>query len=493
MRLALFAMISLGCACGHQHAGTGGSSSPPPEIAEYSALVWVPQQPTYVMTAHTVRDAQRSLTDFFDSFGMMGGGSSDSIGRDLEGALGVNPLSETGSQKLGIDPAGSISIFSEATDPTIAVRLGAPDAAHAFFDAVKQRGSTTSFVIDGVEVTSAKVDRHVTASWAIDGDWLWVHFAFGMDKDATADWFMHAHHRAGQQPLWTKSFASAKQLSPKQHEGLIGYFDSHALLGLVKMLVSPVAKCFEQFTPVGIAGFAFEGDGTHVGGRLALELGPAAKGIAAALLAPPAGYNAIAHDAPLAIQWNLDVSAIAAFLTPCLALVGENTSSMTKYGVRSARVALQTFKPDDKSGTGVIAMDLADKGYLAKQLDQIPNRSLIESNHMYGGLAGHRISIPFLITLDYVLDDAHAIVAVGDGLMDKLTTGTPAPTSTLFALDMIIPGLSADAWHFLLKAATDEWFAKRATDLLQHWHDGHLHVSIDRDQLVVEAFGNRRQ
>jgi hypothetical protein len=144
-----------------------------------------------------------------------------------------------------------------------------------------------------------------------------------------------------------------------------------------------------------------------------------------------------------------------------------------------------------RDSTGVVAADLSDATYVRGQLD-IPHRSLVESDHTYGGVAGHRVSIPFIITLDYILTDRLVMVALGDGLLDKAAVaGTPAPPP-VFALDLIVPGLSEAAWQYVIANLTDEWLAKRATSLLQRWHDGHLRVTIDHDALVLEASGNRR-
>ncbi|MEO8843551.1 MAG: hypothetical protein ABI591_09530 [Kofleriaceae bacterium] len=505
MRPALFVMISLLCACAGKGVDGPGVRGPSADVQEYSALAWVPGQPTYMMTAHTVREAQRSVSDMIDSFGMMVGANADELGHELEQVLGVDPLAETGTQKLGIDPSGSIALYSEGTDPTIVIRLGAPDVARAFFDLAKTRGGkTTSLVVDGVEVTSVTVVHGVTASWAIDKDWLWVHFAFGADKDPDAQWFLHTHHRPEGSYGWQQNFKTATNLRDKlKHDGLLGYLDSHALIALARAHApKSLTQCLDRFTPIGVAGFAIEGDGQHAAGQLAFDLGPAAKGVAAALLPPPGGFAAVAQTAPIAIQWNLDIGAIASFLSPCLETAGGNTNFLTKYGLRSGRVAIQTLSPSDRSGTGVVSADLSDKSYLAGLLDMVPRRSMFESNHTFGGggggggagVTGHRISVPFLITIDYVLDDRTGLLAVGEGLMDKLVAPTPAPAATppLFAIDLIIPGLSPEVWKFLIGEVTNEWFAKRAVEQLQRWHDGHVSVTIDHDLLVIDAAGNRR-
>lgn len=495
MRPALFVMISLLCACPGKRLDGPGLRGPAAEIQEYSALAWVPERPTYMMTAHTVREAQRSVADVVDSFGMVVGANADGVGQELEQVLGVNPLAETGTQKLGVDPAGSIALYSEATDPTIVIRLAAPDVARAFFDLAKTRGGKSrSLVVDGVEVTSVTVVRDVTASWAIDKDWLWIHFAFGADQDPDAQWFVHTHHRPEGSYGWQHNFKTATNLRAKlEHDGLLGFLDSQALIAIVRAHApKSLTQCLDRFAPIGVAGFAIEGDGQHAGGQLAFDLGPAAKGVAAALLPPPGGFAAVAQNAPIAVQWNLDIGAIASFISPCLATAGGNTTFLTKYGLRSGRVAIQTLSPSDRSGTGVVSADLSDKSYLGSLLDQIPKRSMFENNHTFGGFAGHRISVPFLITVDYVLDDRTGMLAIGEGLMDKLVARAPTMPPALFSIDVIVPGLSPEVWKFLIGEVTNEWFAKRAVDLLQRWHDGHVSVTIDHELLVIDASGNRR-
>jgi hypothetical protein len=512
MRFRSIAMISLVCAC--THTGTAvNAPTPSADVREFAALAFAPDQPTYLWTAHSVGDAQRSIDDVIDSFGMLAGATSADAGHALEHLLSVDPLSETGTQRLGVDPAGSIAMFSEGLDPTIVAQLASPDTTRAFFDSVKaQNGvATQSVIIDGVEVSTVKLSGNVRVSWAIDKSgegptrssaeggakvddktWLWTHFAFGLDKDD--DWFAKAHHpHTG---AWAKSFGWAKDLRAKlaaKASGLLGFFDTRALLAIARAHAPKnVIACLDHFQPIGIAGFAIDGDGHHAAGRLALDLGPAAAGIASAVLPPPPGFAAIASTAPIAIQWNLDVGAIAHFLAPCMASIGGDTELLTKFGVRTARVAVMTLDPGQHSGTGIVAADLSDASYLRGLLDQIPHRSMLESDHNYGVNAGHRLSIPFLISLDYVLNDRLGMLAVGDGLMDKLVTPAPASPAPVLSLDLIVPGFTEDTWRWLIGSVTDKWLANRATSLLQRWHDGHLRVTIDHDALVIEASGNRR-
>jgi hypothetical protein len=389
-------------------------------------------------------------------------------------------------------------MFSEGLDPTIVVQLASPDITRAFFDSVKSQNgvSTQSVIVDGIEVSTVKLFGHVRVSWAIDKTWLWTHFAFGVDHPSGGedDWFAKAHR--AHTGTWAKSFGWAKDLRAKlaaKATGLLGFFDTRALLAIARAHAPKNAiACLDHFQPIGIAGFAIDGDGHHAGGRLALDLGPAAASVAAAVLPPPPGFAAVASTAPIAIQWNLDVTAIAHFLAPCMASIGGDTDFFTKFGVRAARIAVMTLDPAQHSGTGIVAADLGDASYARGLLDQIPHRSLLESDHTYGATAGHHISIPFLISLDYVLTDRLGLLAVGDGLMDKLAAPAPPSPPTVLSLDLIVPGFSEDTWRWLIRSVTDKSFANRATSLLQRWHDGHLRVTIDHDALVIEASGNRR-
>jgi hypothetical protein len=452
----------------------------------------VPDKPTYVVAAHSVRDAQRALTDVIETFGMLGDVTTSEVSHELQQLLGIDPIAADVGTKLGVDLAGGFVVFSEALDPTFVVHLSAPEAAQAFFEQLRERGvPTQSVIVEGIEINTAKVVGSLHASWAIDKDWLWVHFAVDDQKRDPAEpapWFVHAHHPSA--AAWTRNFGWAKQLASKT-SSLIGYADIHALIDAAKLPTQALA-CVSRFDSVRLAGFAVEGDGHHVGGKLGLSIGGGAQDIARAIIAPPAGFQPLADTAPLAAQWNLDVAAVLRWLEPCTATLRIDTGELAKLGVRTGRVALETFDPDDKSGTGVVALDLASKAYFATLLDQVPRRSMFESDRTFGAFKGHRIKVPFVITMDYVLDDQHAFAAMGDGMLDKLVMGAPQVNPPIFALDVRPPEMKPDAWRWLVALVSGERFAKSAVERLMRWHDGHLVISLDRDTLVIDAEGNRR-
>lgn len=494
MRFTTSALISIVCACG---SPTPSVSAPhaSADVAEYAALAYVPDRPTYLVTAHTVREAQRSAAETFDSLGMLVGASSRDAGQALEGVLGMDPLTEAGLAKLGIDPAGSIAVFAESASPTIVVQLAAPQAAQTFFAKIRNRMATRSVVVEGAEVVSAPFLDGADVSWAFDKHWLWVHVA-AKGSDPGAEWFTHSHHATGS--AWTKGFGWAKRVREKlvTKTGVLGFVDSHALLGLARTAAPELAACIDRFSPVGLAGFALEGDGHRFAGRLELELGPAAQRVSAALLPPPPGFTAVAAKAPLAVQWNLDLAAVASFLEPCVRAAGGTTQTLTQpltqYGLRTLRVAVQTLDPPDRSGTGVVAADLSNKAFLADLLDQVPRRSFFESDRTFGAFAGHHLSIPFVAKVDYVLDAGHGYAAMGEGLMAQLVKGTIASAPPVVQLDLVPSGLSQSAWTFAIAAVTNEWFASQASRAMQAWQDGHLRVVIDHDALVIDVAGNRR-
>ena len=60
----------------------------------------------------------------------------------------------------------------------------------------------------------------------------------------------------------------------------------------------------------------------------------------------------VAAAAPASAQWNLDLDAVTAWLAPCAKRRG--TAARPSMGVRSARALVLTLDPGDKSGTGAV-------------------------------------------------------------------------------------------------------------------------------------------
>jgi hypothetical protein len=409
----------------------------------------------------------------------------------LEFVLAVDPLNEAPVTAIGVDLDGGFAVFSEDVDPTFLVHLTAPDALAQFFDKQRQRGMVTqSVVADGVEVFTTKLSGKVRASWAIDHDWAWIHIGFA-GAPGPSDWFEHSHHAAGQAAAWAADWAWAKA----KHAGAAGFTGFVKLKELVASLgvrANNAAKCARLVEPVGRLSLSIDADLHGASGRLAIELGAATRDVAAHTLAPPPGWAAAAGDAALAVQMNLDVAALAAWMQPCANTFGLDTAQLQQFGVRSGRAMLLSLDPDEPAGTGAVAVDLATKAVISQLLDQIPMRSHLEKDKKFGTHAGHRVAVPFVATFDYVLEDNLAIAAMGDGVLDKVVAASaPAGPPVLFSVDVAPAKLSAKAWEWLLGhlgGPDGKVFVER----LQRWRDGHLALAIDGDALVLDAAGHLR-
>jgi hypothetical protein len=487
MRLVLLAAVAaLGCGGSRSPSHSG----PPVEVAGFSATRWVPANPTFVLTAPTVRQAQRSLRDVIDSFGMIVGFESAEIATGLSQLLAVDPLSPEALTAMGIDVEGGFAAFSEDLSPTIVVRLGAPDQTQAFFDRQRERGLVTqSVIVDGTEVFSAQLPVNVRVSWAIADDWLWVHFALPFAHDSGTTWFSNSQKPQG--PGWAHDWQWAQAAVKTEHPSLTGFVDAKDLLALVSSRIPQAVSCVKLLDPVSRVAIAIDGDGKRAGGRLALDLGASAASVSAAILPVPEGFAAAATGAPLAAQWNLDLLVVRAWVQPCLSAMHEDLSWLDRYGVRSGRAVLLSFDPDDKSGSGAVALDLAHKKFFASQLDDVPMRSTLERSRKFGPHAGHSLSIPFVASVDYVLTDTLAFAAVGDGLLAKIVGGGGGARGPLAAIDIIPAAMSVDAWKTIF-GAIDRRNAAVFVERLMRWRDGHVAVTIEGSSLVVSAAGTRR-
>lgn len=495
--LAILLILATGCG-GTRKVGTG-AGSPTGEVAQVAAAFpaarWIPANPTYVISARTMRDAQRAFGDLVDTVGVVVGAEPAQISGVLAAMLAVDPSSADAVSQIGIDLDGGVALFSEDINPTVVVHLASPPALQAFFDHQRERGMVTqSVVVDGREVFSTQLDAQLRLSWVIDGDWLWVHFGGGSDGTA---WFTQSQ-RPGT-ATWVARWQAAQQLASRA-AGLVGFANLRELAAKVAARTGHGMACARQLENVAGVGVALEGEGGFVGARLAIDLA-SAQGIAQSLLAPPPGWTAASANAPLAAQWNLDVRTVAAWLQPCIVRVDADGTRRTstfdlvamldQFGVRSGRAFVHSLDPDDKSGTGAVSLDLSHRRYFAQLLDQIPMRTKLERSRTFGAYQGKHLSVPFVATVDYVLDDRVFLAAMGDGMLERAATGATAAQPAVLAIDVVPQGLPVDVWQWLFEQA-DLPSPARLAERLQRWRDIHIGAHLDRDRLVIEAQGNRR-
>lgn len=487
MRLAILAAVAaLGCGGSRPDA----PSAPPPPVAAFPAARWVPAEPTYVLAAPTLADGQRGARDLLAWLGVAAGIDADAVSRELAQLLAFDPLSPEAVAALGVDVEGGVAVFSEALSPTFVVHLTAPDQAQAYFERLRARGLVTrSVVVDATEVFTAQLLADVALSWAISGDWLWVHVALAVDAGPRETWFQASHRPTG--TAWVRDWQWAEAAAGEgATPGLVGFAAADDLLATVAARVPDVAACARLAAPVQRVAISVEADGQRGGGRLALDLGPAAAAVAQAVVPVPEGFAAAAAQAPLVAQWNLDLGAVRGWLAPCLRAGGADLRVLDQVGVRSGRAVLQAFDPDDKRGAGAILLELAHQRFFAGQLDDIPLRSTLERSRRFGPHAGHSLAIPFVATIDYVLTDKLALAAVGDGLLAAIVGSGAATPGPLAAIDVVPAGLSPEAWATLFDAAGLP--ADLLVKTLMRWREGHVALTLEGSSLVLGLHATRR-
>ncbi len=491
---ALSIVLIFVTACGSKASGPGaaGASS---AATVFPAARWVPAQPSYVISARTFADAQAGFTNLIDIAGMAGGGETSEASRELGKLLGVDPLNPQALAGIGIDLEGSMVVFSEGVNPTFVVKLDSVDAMTAFLEQQRERGlRTQSVVVAGTELFTAKLDTNVHISWAIDAEWMWLHFAFGAPDGV--EWFENSRTKPGSGWVegwkWASALATGSQ--PSQPSGLVGVFDPKAIHAGMKMPhVGEALQCARSLEVAQRVGLVTSTNGKQMSATVSLSLGSAAGELAQKLLPPPPGWNAAATNAPIAAQVNVDLRAAATWLQPCFALGDDRNlvGELDAYGVRTVRGFVHKLDPDEKEGVGAVALDLSSARFFRAQLDQIPGRSAFEKSRTFGMYKGKHVSVPFVGSGDYVLEESLMLAAMGDGVLAQVGAGTPSPTSVVMAVDVRPAGLSAGVWQWIFEQI-DAPNPKRFAQRLLTWNDLHAGARIVGSDLLIEASGTRR-
>lgn len=461
-------------ACGGSHKGTAGGGGGGVNV--FPGSRWVPAKPTYVLAAASFRDAQSAFRDSIDLLGMATGGETADASMALQHLLGVDPLSIDAVAQIGVDVGGPLVAFSEDIDPTFVVHLSDPGALQGFLDKQRQGLRMTSQVVDGIEVFSATIESDLQLSWAVDKDWLWVHFA-SVSQPFVA-WFEHSHRATA--GTWTQAWDWAKAQAKGQ--GLIGFVQLRDVMAALTSRVNEAQACAKQLESVERVGVAVMSDGKALDARVSFQTASTP-----AVMPPPPGWAAASRGMPLSAEWNVDMRTVAAWLKPC---VGDQFRELSAIGIVTLRAFVQSLDPDDKSGVGAVAADLSSKDFINAQLDQVPMRSRLEKDRQFGIYKGKHLSVPFVATVDYVLDDKLFIAAMGDGVLAKVATGTPAP-APIATVDVVPSGLPVDTWTWLFEQIHTP-NPKRFAQRLQSWQQLHVGARHDGNALFIEAAGARR-
>ena len=492
MRLALVAVLATSCT---RHASA--PAVPPSAAASLPATQWAPARPTYLFASSNLEGAQHRLRDAIDLVGALVGRDVHDAARAVANRIAVDALRGDPLAEIGIDLHASWAVFSEELSPTLVVHLAAPDQMAAFLDRQRERGLVTqSVIVDGTEVFSATLLDGAAISWAIAGEWMWVHLAVS-GRDDPARWFSasHAPHAAA----WAGSWAWA-QRAASAAAGLVGFLDLHGAIANAVTRLPDAVACAKLIDSVGRVAVSLAGDERHVTARIVADIGSTA-GVRAALLPPPSGWDATVAHAALAAQWNLDLSAARAWAAPCLATAGVPLAILDDTGVRTARAVLLGFDPDAGTGSGAVAFDIADAAFFERQLDRIPLRRTLERARSFGPYQGASIAIPFSVTIEYVLAPRLAMLAIGEGVLARVTgSGGANRPPPVFAIDIAPPAMAPSAWEEVLHLVAERVSGagpsgaatRRVVEHLMGWREGHLAVTAEATGLVLTLAGTRR-
>ncbi len=493
MKSLAIAAVLAACGPAVPHGTTTGGAEPGDITTRLPVTRWFPSQPTYGFVAPTLREGQAGVTHLADLVGPVFGATATMLSAAMRAQFGVDPLDPNQLAGIGFDLDGNVAVFSDELTPTFAVHLAAPDAMRAFIAKALRAGMVASTAKVGELVVSTyAMSFDNSISWVIDHDWLLVHLGHG---PASTAWFAaihdpHPREWQRREPLTGDTFYEGKD----ETATVGGFIDVPRLLGIIAQTWPGAAACTKQ-----LAAFAHLEIGSGVrngvaGFKVSAALDPAvaAAAVAHSVLAPPPGWQAVAAKAPIALQWNLDLDAGLAWFEPCAkALDLDELADLRKFQVRALRAALETFS--DGTPTGVLAADLSGSktiaDLLAEQLDRVPAlvRSLVDRRKRFGTYSGHELSIPTVPKVDYVLTDAIAIFAIGDGLIERVIATSPQASAPPAASLVIQPRkLSPAGWQEMFGAIGLE-LPQPVLALLQHWQRLSVTATLGNDGLKLRA------
>jgi hypothetical protein len=357
-----------------------------------------------------------------------------------------------------------------------------------FLEGQRQNGlRTQSVIIGGTEVFTARLANDAHISWALDQDWMWIHFSFGA-VDGT-EWFEHSKRPTG--AAWVDSWSWAKDLAGQAAPVVTGFLDPNSMLAKLAATSRDASACLAQIASVRRIGVNFDIDAKQIGVRFAVDLGDASGRLRALLLQPPPGWAAASTNAPIAAQWNVDLPATAGWLRACTG-DDEITATVEETGVRSIRAFAHSLDIGDKEGVGAVSLDLSHARYFKQMLDDIPGRSVAESNRTYGQYKGKHVKVPFFIEADYVVNDQVAIGAMGKGVLEQVGTGSaPSSPPPVLLVDVKPQGMPAGVWQDIF-GLLDAPNPKRLTQRLMLWTELHADAVLDGTSLVITTRGIRR-
>jgi hypothetical protein len=500
MRRLTVLLIGVFCAAAAVAACGPKSSTGPREVdlGAYPALRWVPADVTYVGIAQTVEGTMPAVRDFVEALGILGEFDVAEVDRELTTYLGINPIDASDLREAGVDVAAGAVFYSQGFSPTFVFRLAEPVRMQERIDnqrAKNASGAIGNSVRDGIDVYTSLADRDLHTHWAIDGNWMWVHFEIVDEHEADLAWFDASRAAKGaiaKDPdlAWARGQAERVQAGAP----LVALARPAKLASIFARIVNePDATACMALVAAPRAAVTAGVAGPVSEGHIVLDVGAAgAAGISSMTKPVPAGWAVARGDAPAAIEWNLDGVAFARWFAPC---DNDPEQIVEATGLRTVRAFLTDFSPDDLSGHGAVAADLAHRRMIDEQLNNFTGRSLFEKKRTFGPRDGVRLDPPMIPAVDYILTDREALAAVGDGVLEKVVgDGATVASPTLALLDLQPPRLGDAAWDLFLKYVGGVYRdAARETMIrrLKRWKRGTIALALDGEHLHLHLRGQR--
>jgi hypothetical protein len=508
-------------------AGCGRAPAPPaasPAVSElrggYPAVQWIPADATYAMVAVRLRDAAAAARELVAAIGLFADEDVEAADREMRGELGISLLAEPDLTGIGLDPDGSVAVFSRGLFPTAVVEVAAPDQLRAYLDSRRPDSGVSVRRLDGHDVYTWH-DDELAVSWALIDDWFAVRIYDPRRDTEPLGWVvrMLADARsagfAGQADV-SAALASARRRLPPPAPIEDPLFvqparaASPGLFGLVRIgrlidalpadVAGELAPCRPLMPPDGRLSFAADMSWRSGDGVIEVALAPAAARALGAALAPPPppGFVAFARDAAVRLELGLDLAWLDELARtagcPLLPPLPERPRVRMGAGkVSGYHLAAGTIRPEERSARVAVHLSLRDPSFVRELLDRIPMRRQLESDARVGGREVKVVSVPLFPRLRYRLTERSFTAATGDGVMEALLAPSPAaePGRTVLAAALRparIPD-QAELFEKLARAAgiIGHRVFQRTEARLGRYQLGRVRLSLEEGVLVLRA------
>ncbi|MBP8807057.1 MAG: hypothetical protein KBG48_13810 [Kofleriaceae bacterium] len=474
--------------------GCGGRSTPRSGRAElYPAARFVPADATYAIAARSGDDLVRVLRDLADGLGPAVQVDAAALGALLAEELGLDLLSSAALVDAGVDLAGGVAVWGHGgVSPVLAVALADPARLAAHIDRLRQGGLVlATSTVDGHEVSTWRPERGLAIHWVAIDRYLLIHLELTGER-ATPDAWLRTALAAGGRFVEHPDLAAAVAAGAS-HLGLA----TPPVVGVIRpaqlraaVLGEHLPACAALVAPVGrvfvAAASGADRQPSESRGVITVEVGAAAAGIAAAALPAPPGWAAARADAPLVVEWGLDLRRVEAAVEPCLG--DALTRDATRAGLWGVRAFAHQLDLDDRAARGAIAA-AAKPGVLDEALDEIPGRAIFARTRQVAGRTVTSVDVPLVPAFHAAQDGEAVTVAVDlpiDGLLDRV------PSDDLVRVEVRPQAWSAESWDQLLEPIIGRDRARAVTvAALRRWTYGEVTARLTGDTLIVTLRGDR--